>query len=447
MGNGGDALGCGLGGVDDLVEAEDDLGEVFAAGAELVDAFLHGGHRVLAALADLLRESADLLGAAAGRLGQLADFVGDHGEAAAVLAGACGFDGGVEREEVRLLGDPGDGDDDLADLLSLLAEGEDGLGRGFDLGENLLDLLRGELGRGAARLRRGGRAGGHFRSRLRGVGAGLDRGGDAGDQAGGTLDQAQLLFGALGDGVHRLLDLFGGAGHVPGTDLHFVGAVGDGPAGVLDVTHQVAQVLLHVRNGDREFVDLVGAEHAGALGGERLRQVAAADLQRAAVQADDAVRHLLEADRDRDGHQQARGGASQRVLRIEAAADDFVGQDSGEHCPDGHVAEQDLEEEADAPHTGAAGRGAPHRPHRRLAGGARRHRTGRRRYRSPRRLLLVEAEQILMCGRGHPLSLYPGQRSAQMRNFATVAPRKTCGYRSTPHGRPRSPSPGASAAR
>ena len=43
-----------------------------------------------------------------GGLGELADLVGDDGEAAALLTGAGGLDRGVEREEVGLVGDRGD---------------------------------------------------------------------------------------------------------------------------------------------------------------------------------------------------------------------------------------------------------------------------------------------------------------------------------------------------
>ena len=68
---------------------------------------------------------ADLLGAAAGALGELAHLVGDHREAAAVLAGAGRLDGGVEGQQVRLLRHLGDDVDDLGDLLRLLPEGED----------------------------------------------------------------------------------------------------------------------------------------------------------------------------------------------------------------------------------------------------------------------------------------------------------------------------------
>ena len=52
-------------------------------------------------------------------LGQLADLLGDDREPAALLAGAGGLDGGVQRQQVRLLGDPADRVDDAADPLGL----------------------------------------------------------------------------------------------------------------------------------------------------------------------------------------------------------------------------------------------------------------------------------------------------------------------------------------
>ena len=62
-------------------------------------------------------------------LGQLADLVGDDGEAAALLAGARGLDGRVEGEQVGLLGDCRDGVDDAADALALGTQIADGLAR------------------------------------------------------------------------------------------------------------------------------------------------------------------------------------------------------------------------------------------------------------------------------------------------------------------------------
>ncbi len=67
----------------------------------------------------------DLLGRLLGAMGQVAHLVGDHCEAASGLAGAGGFDGGVEGEQVGLLGDA------LADL---------------QLFDHLLDLLGRLLG-------------------------------------------------------------------------------------------------------------------------------------------------------------------------------------------------------------------------------------------------------------------------------------------------------------
>ena len=88
-----------------------------AAGAVLDDLDGRGGP-----VLDLADEGGDRRGGAAGLLGELADLVGDDGEAAAVLAGAGGLDRGVQRQQVRLLGDAGDRGDDAADALGLLAE-------------------------------------------------------------------------------------------------------------------------------------------------------------------------------------------------------------------------------------------------------------------------------------------------------------------------------------
>jgi hypothetical protein len=78
---------------------------------------------------DLADQAGDLARGAAGVLGQAADLLGDDREAAAVLAGARRLDRGVEREQVRLLGDLGDALDDRADLARLALERGDRLGR------------------------------------------------------------------------------------------------------------------------------------------------------------------------------------------------------------------------------------------------------------------------------------------------------------------------------
>ena len=72
---------------------------------------------------DLADQRRDLRRGGLGLLGELADLLGDDGEAAALLAGAGGLDRGVEREQVGLLGDAGDRVDDAADLLGLARRG------------------------------------------------------------------------------------------------------------------------------------------------------------------------------------------------------------------------------------------------------------------------------------------------------------------------------------
>ena len=72
----------------------------------------------------------DRAGGGLGALGELAHLVGDDGEAAALLAGARGLDGGVQRQQVRLGGERGDRLDDRLDLARAGGEVAD---RGGDL--------------------------------------------------------------------------------------------------------------------------------------------------------------------------------------------------------------------------------------------------------------------------------------------------------------------------
>ncbi len=106
-----------------LVGGRSDLGDEVGDAAGLLDDLSHGGaglaHELRAgldlgdALAD---EGLDLLGGLCGALREGAHLAGDDGEAPALLAGACGLDGGVEREDVGLEGDGVDDADDVADL-------------------------------------------------------------------------------------------------------------------------------------------------------------------------------------------------------------------------------------------------------------------------------------------------------------------------------------------
>ena len=64
-------------------------------------------------------------------IGQRLDLAGHHRESLAVLAGPRGLDGGVQGQQVGLLGDVVDGGDDVADGLGLLGQHQDVLGRRF----------------------------------------------------------------------------------------------------------------------------------------------------------------------------------------------------------------------------------------------------------------------------------------------------------------------------
>src|SRR3546814_20708856 len=93
---------------------------------------------------------------------QLLDLAGDDGKAGTMLAGARGFDPRVDGQKVGLLGDHGDGGDDLADRLGLLGKPQPVLGhelgllldgahrldRGFDRLAAFLPRLRGSFARG-----------------------------------------------------------------------------------------------------------------------------------------------------------------------------------------------------------------------------------------------------------------------------------------------------------
>jgi hypothetical protein len=58
----------------------------------------------------------DLFGRRRTAFGQLPDFIGHEGKAATVLAGARCLDSGIEREQIRLIGDVFDRINDLFDL-------------------------------------------------------------------------------------------------------------------------------------------------------------------------------------------------------------------------------------------------------------------------------------------------------------------------------------------
>jgi len=108
---------------DGLVDLEHLAGDG-GNGANAFDAFagilLNGGDAL-----------ADLVGGGSGTLGEFLDFVGDDGETPSRIAGTGCFDGGIEGQEVGLVGDGCNELDDLADVRGGLAEMGDGLGGGL----------------------------------------------------------------------------------------------------------------------------------------------------------------------------------------------------------------------------------------------------------------------------------------------------------------------------
>ena len=101
-------------------------------------------------------ELAHFLRVLIGCLGQRAHFVGDDGEAAAVIAGARRLDRRIQRQQVRLIGDAADGVRDLADVLGAPLELGDDLDRcALALGVALDRAHRGaDLRRGVRQRRR-----------------------------------------------------------------------------------------------------------------------------------------------------------------------------------------------------------------------------------------------------------------------------------------------------
>ncbi|MNM99903.1 hypothetical protein D3C81_1124780 [compost metagenome] len=87
----------------------------------------------------------DVTGRTLGLARQRPDFIGHHGKATPGFPGPRRFDGGVECQQVGLLGNTVDHRQHHLDLLALLGQAFDDLGAGLDLSGQVFDEL-GHLG-------------------------------------------------------------------------------------------------------------------------------------------------------------------------------------------------------------------------------------------------------------------------------------------------------------
>mgnify|MGYP007116957262 CR=1 FL=1 len=144
-----DAVGNALGAVHDFLEGVGRLSGEFDAGFNFTLPLLDRPNGFAGLVLDRPHHVLDLVGGLCRALGQLAHLLGHDREAlsglaaATVAAGPGCLDGGVQREQVRLVGNLVDRSDDLADLLARLAELTHRLRGVFDHRPNLAHLLDG----------------------------------------------------------------------------------------------------------------------------------------------------------------------------------------------------------------------------------------------------------------------------------------------------------------
>ena len=208
---------------------------------------------------DLRDELLDVARAFFGCLGQRANLIGDDGKALAMLSGARGLDGGIEREQIRLIRDPRHRFDDLADRRGLLFQLGNALDRHGLALSSLTDFhdrfgdLRADPGDERLQL-----LGLLYRSFGAVLGS-LNLRGDRGNRSERLLRGRRRLLGAGRDLIHRALEFFGRCTALGDAAGEFGGGGSDALGGLL-LSGNTARAPLFSLGGD-----VVG--RMGGLGG------------------------------------------------------------------------------------------------------------------------------------------------------------------------------------
>ena len=181
-------------------------------------AVFHALHGIVGGRLQLGDQPMDLHGGLGGALGQLAHFIGHHRKAPAHIPGACGFNRGVERQQVGLIGDAFDHIDHAADLVAVPGQLRHGGAGLADHGGQAFDGLTGIARHLTATP-------GQHIGLLGGIGGALHVTGDFLGGRGHLVDCGGDLFGfraltiqAFGAGVGQLIGL-------PGQGAELFGAV------------------------------------------------------------------------------------------------------------------------------------------------------------------------------------------------------------------------------
>ena len=122
LGAGGDLADLSVQAIHGLARAVQSAADGENAGAAVGHRLVHvlaGTAELLHAFAETLDDATDLAGGIGGMASQTPHFLGDHGEAPTMFTRACGLDGGVQGEQIGLLGDAGDHTNDLAHFIEL----------------------------------------------------------------------------------------------------------------------------------------------------------------------------------------------------------------------------------------------------------------------------------------------------------------------------------------